>query len=155
MPYRPNKKKFMPLMCSHGHQWDSIVLGIDWNGALFDTPQCPTCGRTGARLQFTPADLGNMVNDDDIIEIGLDAMPTFASILMQICAEHEKSGQWETSFLLDELAEFICESRALVTGFLNQLRDKNFICWDAKYNQALRRVVTLGPRVRLVQLITE
>lgn len=154
MPYTPGQKRSMPLMCSHGHQWDTLVIGIDWNGALYEDPNCPKCGRFGARLTFTPADLGNMVDDDAIAEIGPDVMPTFASVIMQVCAEHEKSGEWEASFLLDELAEFICESRSRVAGFLNQLRDKQFLTWDEKYDQALRRVVKLGRRVRLVQLIS-
>jgi hypothetical protein len=144
-------QRVMPLICEHGHVWESVVTGVDWAGAIFGDAFCPQCGRKGRRIPFTPDDLGNMVTDDDLKEIGRDAEQVFGFVLMELTKEQLKTREFSVVLHADEIAKGVAEHRSRVLGFLNRLEALDYLKRELTLNE-LRWRFSLGAKVKLVTL---
>jgi hypothetical protein len=146
----------MPLICPHGHQWHSAVLGVDWDGAVFADKFCPTCSRSGRRIPFSAKDIDNMISDEQLAALGEDANHTAALIVIAL----RQSEGYRTNLFTQGIAARIQENIERVRGFLARMEHAGVIQRkkldppEAQKNLELF-AYQFGHKVRLVRLVEE
>jgi hypothetical protein len=122
-------KVALRIECHRGHQWNSEITGVCWDGPIFATSFCPQCGLLGKRIPFTADDVDNYISEDDVRKIGEDAMPVYAylySELIQIPAQESKS----MTFTLEHIYRHVLDSPGRVLQRLERLRALKYLDID-------------------------
>lgn len=109
------------ITCMRSHEWNSEIIGLDWDGAVFATKFCPTCGLAGKRIPFTAEDIDHYLTDAQVRQIGEDAMPLYAWVYSQLIQLPEAEEKRMT-FSLQTLVQAIFDSPMRVVRSIERLR---------------------------------
>lgn len=123
------KSAGLNLICLRKHVWGSPVIAIDWDGAVFDSKFCPTCGLAGKRVPYDAEDFDGYLNLADCQKIGERALLVFAFVYLRLreLSVASPSEEQRVTFSLEECIKTIIDAAGPIVQGLERLRAFDFL----------------------------
>lgn len=121
-------EKSLTLTCPNEHKWNTKIVGIDWQGAVYAQAFCPHCTLKGFREPLHAADFDNAITEAKLDEIGHEAHPVLGVLMSALMAQEEPG----KPRVLDTLgiASYACEDINRTRDFIKRLERAGLIRRD-------------------------